>query len=261
MKVCNLDAKTASELRAVLRRQKKGAKQVENQERFGRVLDASKSLEEELLSILAVETSDRDVQLLAKLWGWFGKKPRTLESVGREFHVTRERVRQIAEKTSRKIRKRKLVAPFLIKAARLIRRSCPTTAPTLIAELKAANISVVGVHPLGVAKACELFKVPLGLGVVNFGGGHVFSIEDLEVPLKRFEVESRRRTQANGCVNFNALCDELGISEFVRESLRSSLIRQQRVQMAEQRSVLVLFTKGSPQSAAQSRCEGSRRLP
>jgi hypothetical protein len=123
--------------------------------------------------------------------------PRTLESVGQEHGLTRERVRQIAERAARKIRKRKLVMPFLLKAAQLIRKSCPATAPTLSAKLQEANFSAVGVHPVGVAEACEMLDIPLGLEAAAFAGNAVFLIEDMEIPLKAFERESRRRTSGS----------------------------------------------------------------
>ena len=206
-KVHGLDQQTASELQAKLRHQGGSARELEDQNRFGDVLDAASSLEEELLSILEIETSDRNVERMTKLWGWFGKKPRTLESVGGEYGLTRERVRQIAAKVTRRIRKRKLVTPFVVRGARHIRQSCPATAQTLRAGLQEANISKVGVHPLGLAKACEILEIPLGLDVLRFGGTQVFLIKEIEMPLRTFEIEARRRTSANGCVNFLALCD------------------------------------------------------
>jgi hypothetical protein len=100
--VRNFDPRAASQLRAALRKIHESARQKQNQESFGRALSASKSLEEELLLALAIEAPDRDVQLVAKLWGWFGKRPRTLESVGQEYGLTRERVRQIADRVARR---------------------------------------------------------------------------------------------------------------------------------------------------------------
>jgi len=222
-KVSGLDPESASELQAKLRRRKKTAKELDNEKMFRDVLDAANSLGEELISILAIETSDRNVQLVSKLWGWFGKRPRTLESVGNEFNITRERVRQIAAKVSRKIRKRSLVTPFLIKAAILIRQSCPATAPTLNKKLREAKISTREIHPLGVAKACEMFEIPLGLTVINLGESSLYSIEDIEIPFVEFQREARRRTSANGCLNFNALCHELGILDLYGERIWSLL--------------------------------------
>jgi DNA-directed RNA polymerase subunit alpha len=219
----NFDPQAASRVRAALRNTHESARQKQNQESFGRALNATKSLEEELLLILAIEAPDRDVQLVTKLWGWFGKRPRTLESVGQEYGLTRERVRQIADRVAKQIRRRKLVTPFLFKAAQLIRKSCPATAPALVAKLQGANISVVGIHPFGIAKACELLDIPIGLQVSGFAGTTVFMIEDMEDSLKAFQREARRRTQANGCVNFGALCEELRISETGAQGIHALL--------------------------------------
>ena len=75
-------------------------------------------------------------ELLTKLWGWFGKQPTTLEAVGTEFNLTRERVRQVAANVSKRISKRNLAAPLILAAARLIRRSCPATADQLRRQLQ-----------------------------------------------------------------------------------------------------------------------------
>jgi len=222
--VRNFDPQASSQLRASLRQVHKSAKQKHDQDHYDPALKASKSLEEELLLVLAIEASDRDVQLAAKLWGWFGKRPRTLQSVGQEYDLTRERVRQVADRVARKIRKRKLVTPFLLKAAQLIRKSCPTVAPALVAKLKDANISVVGVHPDGVAKACELLDIPIGIETTHFGGiTNIVVLEDMPSALQAFQREARRRTQANGCVNFDALCEELCIFEADARGLHALL--------------------------------------
>ena len=55
-------------------------------------------LEDELEVILTAFADDRGVEMISKLLGWSGHGRRTLESVGNEFGITRERVRQIAAK-------------------------------------------------------------------------------------------------------------------------------------------------------------------
>jgi hypothetical protein len=185
------------------------------------LLDAAKLVEEELISIVALATGDRNVRLLTKLWGWFGKQPTTLKAAGTEFDLTRERVRQEAAKVSKRISKRKLAAPLVLAAARVIRRSCPATAEQLRKELQNAGLSRVGVHPLGIANACQMLGIPLELQRVSFGNIIVYSLEELSLPFREFEKEARRRTQSSGCVNFDAICDELGIDDSVRAKLRT----------------------------------------
>ncbi len=60
-------------------------------------------LRQQLMEILGT-LSEREAKVLRLRYGLDDGRPRTLEEVGREFHVTRERVRQIEAKALRKIR-------------------------------------------------------------------------------------------------------------------------------------------------------------
>ena len=51
-----------------------------------------------------VSLSDREAKVLKMRFGLAGYKPMTLEEVGREFGVTRERIRQIEAKALRKLK-------------------------------------------------------------------------------------------------------------------------------------------------------------
>lgn len=67
---------------------------------------------EEVLNTLA----DREARVLQMRFGLGGKKPMTLEEVGREFGVTRERIRQIEAKALKKLKhpsKRKKLQDYL----------------------------------------------------------------------------------------------------------------------------------------------------
>jgi RNA polymerase primary sigma factor len=60
-------------------------------------------LRQQLMEILDT-LSEREAKVLRLRYGLDDGRPRTLEEVGREFNVTRERVRQIEAKALRKIR-------------------------------------------------------------------------------------------------------------------------------------------------------------
>lgn len=60
-------------------------------------------LKEQLMEVLDI-LSDREKKVLMLRFGLEGGRPRTLEEVGKEFNVTRERIRQIEAKALRKLR-------------------------------------------------------------------------------------------------------------------------------------------------------------
>lgn len=61
------------------------------------------SLSEQIMSALD-ELTEREKQVVRMRFGLDGSQPRTLEEVGKEFGVTRERIRQIESKTLAKLR-------------------------------------------------------------------------------------------------------------------------------------------------------------
>lgn len=66
-------------------------------------------LKDELYDVMK-ELTDREARVLELRYGLLDNHPRTLEEVGREFGVTRERIRQIEAKAIKKLRSRKRVS-------------------------------------------------------------------------------------------------------------------------------------------------------
>ena len=60
-------------------------------------------LKEQLVEVLGTLT-DREQKVLELRFGLYDGRARTLEEVGKEFNVTRERIRQIEAKALRKLR-------------------------------------------------------------------------------------------------------------------------------------------------------------
>ena len=65
---------------------------------------ASKRLLKEHLDEVLSTLSDREKRVLILRFGLKDGRPKTLEEVGKEFNVTRERIRQIEAKALRKLR-------------------------------------------------------------------------------------------------------------------------------------------------------------
>src|SRR5437879_13358477 len=65
---------------------------------------ATSRLEHEALATVLAKLSDREQRVLQLRFGLTGGVPRTLEDVGREFSLTRERIRQIGAQPRPKLR-------------------------------------------------------------------------------------------------------------------------------------------------------------
>ena len=80
---------------------------VEDEERDSPEESASNQILKEQLSEIIATLSDREQKIIRLRFGIGGGKPHTLEEVGAEFDVTRERIRQIEAKALNKLRKNK----------------------------------------------------------------------------------------------------------------------------------------------------------
>ena len=177
-------------------------------------------LEEELCGLLVVVTDERNAGMVAKLFGWSGRGRRTLESVGQEYGITRERVRQIAAKTVEKIRGDRIGKPWLTRALNAALQLGPVTPKALAKLLRKARISRTDFDPSGLESACEEFGVKFGLKKCRLGGVLVYGKEHAISRLLSLSRLCKKLSRARGCANFEAMCDELGIPESERDGAR-----------------------------------------
>ncbi|MBR3055942.1 RNA polymerase sigma factor RpoD [Candidatus Saccharibacteria bacterium] len=80
---------------------------VEDEERASPEESASNQILKEQLSEIIATLTDREQKIIRLRFGIGGGRPHTLEEVGEEFDVTRERIRQIEAKALSKLRKNK----------------------------------------------------------------------------------------------------------------------------------------------------------
>lgn len=72
----------------------------------------SQSLQDELYASLGV-LSDREIAVLSQFYGLFGEAPKSLEDIGHNIGLTKERVRQIRETSLDKLKKKKYRDPLI----------------------------------------------------------------------------------------------------------------------------------------------------
>lgn len=80
---------------------------VEDEERISPEDSAANQILKEQLSEIIATLTDREQKIIRLRFGIGGGRPHTLEEVGNEFDVTRERIRQIEAKALSKLRKNK----------------------------------------------------------------------------------------------------------------------------------------------------------
>ncbi len=80
---------------------------VEDEERDSPEESAANQILKEQLSEIIATLTDREQKIIRLRFGIGGSRPHTLEEVGNEFDVTRERIRQIEAKALSKLRKNK----------------------------------------------------------------------------------------------------------------------------------------------------------
>ncbi len=80
---------------------------VEDEERVSPEDSAANQILKEQLAEIIATLSDREQKIIKMRFGIGGERPHTLEEVGYEFSVTRERIRQIEAKALSKLRKHK----------------------------------------------------------------------------------------------------------------------------------------------------------
>jgi len=86
------------------------------------------NLPQDLQSVLTTLTGARKAGIVARRLGWTDGIERTLQEVGDEVGLTRERVRQMEARAQLKLANRSVYAPALLRALRLAQRMTPCAA-------------------------------------------------------------------------------------------------------------------------------------
>jgi len=130
----------------------------------------SLTLEEELTAIFAPADHQRNSDILIEYYGWRDGRQKTLTAVGEEFGITRERVRQVCSKLTRRHKDvSSLVAPVMDSALRFIEDSLPCSAAGLEAELARRGITGIDMALDTVLTGAKLLKRPVDVEITNIG--------------------------------------------------------------------------------------------
>jgi hypothetical protein len=130
------------------------------------------TLEEELMQVFASASNARNADILVSYYGWKDGREHTLTEVGERFGITRERVRQICAKLTRRPRGAgPILAPVMDRALALIHTGLPGSAAELEAQLRQRRWTAVGMTLESMAAGAKLLGRTAGFRVVEIMAG------------------------------------------------------------------------------------------
>jgi hypothetical protein len=133
------------------------------------------SLENELIGFLG---AGRDSQIAVRYYGFDGCGGRTLLSVGGEYGLTRERVRQIVDATAGWLSGRRPISPMLDRAIAFVASRLPAAAGEIEAELNSKGLTSNCFRLEGVIRAAELLGKPVQFVITEVSGKRIVHAQD-----------------------------------------------------------------------------------
>lgn len=132
------------------------------------------TLEEELIQIFGSTPYERNREILIGYYGWEDGRQHTLTEIGARFGITRERIRQVCAKLTRKHKDRSLIlAPVMDRALALIEKRLPNAADKIEAELAGQGMTAIGMPLESVAAGAKLLQRPLSFKIVKVDSGRL----------------------------------------------------------------------------------------
>ena len=115
------------------------------------------TLEQELIEIYTPASSERNAEILIGYYGWKDGRQHTLTEIGEQFGITRERIRQICAKLTRKPRGlTTILAPVMDQALAMIHARLPGPAAEIESELARRGWTAIGMPLESVATGARL---------------------------------------------------------------------------------------------------------
>ena len=170
-------------------------------------------LEDELLRFARALDDERNATLLVNLWGWGGDAPRTLESVGREYGITRERVRQIKSRALKRLAKRRFDAPEVKAAIALLRREAPDMDDVLAGKLSEHGLSRASLIRQAFKSLPDISALNGRSRLSSVGQKRGIALAEDGEKLRKAATVLRKTTSERGCMNILALAADLKFAD------------------------------------------------
>jgi len=127
-------------------------------------------LEDELLEIFCPLGSARDRQIIGEYYGWDGRPERTLEELGRQYGLSRERIRQVCVRGVKRERGVGVFAPVLDRVLEQIAAGLPQAIPAVQERLRQSGLVQGDLSLRNVLHAARLLHRPIVVALVDVQG-------------------------------------------------------------------------------------------
>lgn len=139
--------------------------------------------------------------------GWRGKPPQTLQAVGSQFGITRERVRQIEAKILDRLPPKPIFMPPLERAIALLEASGPVSPEEAAKALEQHGIASIPFSPQSVLSAAEICGHATSLRIRTIKGTRVLLGRWKEGLAKKLALSAFRQCGASGVSNVAAVVE------------------------------------------------------
>ncbi len=130
------------------------------------------TVEQELIEIFSSTPGERNREILVGYYGWEDGRQHTLTEIGSRFGITRERVRQVCAKLTKRIKTPAAVpAPALDRALALIAARLPSSAAQIEAEMLDQGLTAVGLSTESIAAGAKLLGRPVRFKTIKVPSG------------------------------------------------------------------------------------------
>jgi len=168
----------------------------ERKREIDEIIQRLKYLENELFQLTSLYVNKRDSEIITKFLGWDGKGVKTLQAIGEEYGITRERVRQIFDKYNRKFiyhKRKKVPLPLLDLAIQLVSDRIPKHADNIEQELAIEGISKSPFRIEGLLSACEFLYREFPFTIQKFQGKRI-AVKPKDAKLPKLIVRLAKKT-------------------------------------------------------------------
>jgi len=199
-------------------------KSSENPDAISDVNIVNYTIEDELDILAKRANNERNSLIVSRLLGWDSKGEKTLECVGQEFSLTRERIRQIYEQYLRKIQHRLLDLRnnlmIIPKCLDIIQSKVPVVMDKIESELIKNKLLRDKFNIVGILTACRLLKLKTDIRIYKINKKTIICRE-IDIPIIRnIIVTAIKRISTHGLANIydiKQLIEDRSINKYQKE--------------------------------------------